>query len=248
MGGIHIGLWIAAGCYFAALAAFLLRRPRISVILLAAGFAAHGFYQVLRGWIGGIFIPNGMFEGVFLLPLVLALLVLVMRIFSREQLDWESGVIPACLFMVFALLYPKGIIPPTPNKITVWANLFFAFEIAGHACFYLGAWFALLGLREGTESRSFHRLIVWGFVLYSAAQITGAVWAYIGWASTFRWGSRHLQSAVLWCFYAAYLHLRFMPRWDARKRMKYAAAGFFIVMLCSIGSYINEMKFPRIGG
>jgi hypothetical protein len=189
-----------------------------------------------------------MFDGIFLTPWALALGIIILKLRSDEDMPWESASLLVCFFTVLAIIYPKGLIPPTPNKLTVWAHLFFITEVTGQACFYLGAWFAFLSIVRKRESSVFHSLIVWGFVLYSIAQVAGAVWAYLGWATTFRWGARHMQSAVMWCYFAAYLHMRFMPKWGHREKAWYATAGFFVVLACTLGSYFNEMKFPRIGG
>lgn len=245
---IHVPLYAAAALYAVAFILHLVKRSRASFFSLCAGFLLHTAYQVSRAWLAGIFIPNGMFDGVFLLPWAMALGIILLKLFSETGIALESAAAPVFLFALFALLYPKGLIPPTPNKLTVWANLFFISEAAGHACFYLAAWFAAVGIITKRGSNDFHSLIVWGFVLYSIAQVTGAIWAYQGWATTFRWGARHLQSAVIWCYFAAYLHLRFLPRWGNREKSYYAAAGFLVVAMNSFGSHLNEMGFPRIGG
>jgi ABC-type transport system involved in cytochrome c biogenesis permease subunit len=245
---MHVLLFAAATLYAAAFILHLIKKSRAAFCSLCAGFLVQTAYQIWRGWLAGIFIPNGMFDGIFLLPWGMALAVILMKFFSDRDLAWESAAAPVFLFAVFALLYPKGLIPPTPNKLTVWANVFFVTEVTGQGCFYLAAWFAAVGIVKKRESNEFHSLIVWGFVLYSIAQVTGAVWAYMGWATTFRWGSRHLQSAVIWCYFAAYLHLRFLPRWGVRAKSYYAAAGFLVVVMNTFGSHLNEMGFPRIGG
>jgi ABC-type transport system involved in cytochrome c biogenesis permease subunit len=245
---IHALLYAAAAMYAAAFLLHLAGKGRGSFAALCSGFVVHTAYQVTRGWIAGIFIPNGMFDGLFLISWGMALAVILSKLLSDSEMSWESAAAPIFLFAVLALVYPKGLIPPTPNKLTVWANIFFLTEVTGQACFYLAGWFAAVGIFTKRVTNNYHSLIVWGFVLYSIAQVTGAVWAYIGWATTFRWGSRHLQSAVIWCYFAAYLHLRFLPRWGAREKSWYAAAGFFVVAFNSLGSHLHEMGFPRIGG
>ncbi|HQL83891.1 MAG TPA: cytochrome c biogenesis protein CcsA, partial [Spirochaetota bacterium] len=89
---------------------------------------------------------------------------------------------------------------------------------------------------------------VWGFVLYSVAQVTGAIWCYLGWGNTFQWGPRHMSSASLWLVYAAFLHLRFIPGWSGRRRAWFAVAASAAVLGLTWSSYLHEMTFPRIGG
>lgn len=128
---IHVLLYAAAALYAVAFILHLVKRSRASFFSLCAGFLLHTAYQVSRAWLAGIFIPNGMFDGVFLLPWAIALAVVLLRLFSDRGIAWESAAAPLFLFALFALAYPKGLIPPTPNKLTVWANVFFLTEATG---------------------------------------------------------------------------------------------------------------------
>jgi ABC-type transport system involved in cytochrome c biogenesis permease subunit len=243
-----VAQYAAFGLYTAAVVLWIIKKETASWISICAGAVINLAFIIQRGWIAGVFIPNGMFEGVFVTPMLMAAILAVLRFDAEKNMEYLSASVPLAVFSGFSLLYPTGIIPPTPNKLTVWSNIFFLTETAGHACFYIGGWLAAAGLIRKDESGRYHSLLVWGFVLYSLSQVTGAVWAFLGWGSVFRWGSRHLQSAVIWCFFAAYLHLRFMPGWSRTRRMAFAAAGIAVTALCSFGSYLHEMGFPRLGG
>jgi ABC-type transport system involved in cytochrome c biogenesis permease subunit len=153
----------------------------------------------------------------------------------------------AVVFSIFAIFYAKGIIPPTPKKTTVWALLFFMSESTAHALFYTGALYAFFSIVEKNTINGFYSWIVWGFVAYTVAQVTGAIWCFIGWGNTFSWGSRHLSSAAIWTFYAACLHLKFIPGWR-RSTALVSIAGAALVFFISFSNYIHEMRFLRVGG
>jgi ABC-type transport system involved in cytochrome c biogenesis permease subunit len=85
-------------------------------------------------------------------------------------------------------------------------------------------------------------------VLFTIAQVTGAIWCWLGWASTFQWVYVHFQAAAVWCFFANYLHLRFLPKWDIRKKAGYALAGSVIMLGITVIGYIRYFGEPRIGG
>lgn len=235
-------------CYTAAFSFMIIRKTMPAFFSIFAGFVFFTIFIISRGWQALIFIPNGLFEGVFFMPWVMGLMLVTAMPAREKRENTITGVIPLLCSAFFAAVYPKGIIPPTPNKLTAWANIFFVTESIGHACFYFGAWFAFLSMVKKEEIPGYHKFIVWGFVLFSISQVSGAVWAFLGWGTPFRWGARHLQSAVIWCYYAAYLHIRFLKTWSERRRMIYAAAGFVLVILCTFGSYLREMTFPRVGG
>jgi ABC-type transport system involved in cytochrome c biogenesis permease subunit len=57
-----------------------------------------------------------------------------------------------------------------------------------------------------------------------------------------------MQSATIWCFYAAYLHLHLMPSWDMKRRAGFSLAGALIVFAFSYSGHVIEMNIPRIGG
>lgn len=242
----------AAILFYAAASFFLfIRKTKIAFIFILTGFIVYTLFIVSRGWLTGIFLINGLVEGVYFMPWVMALIISYLSLFSNDsdiKREIMTAVLPLLCLSLFAVYYPKGLIPPTPNKLTIWAYIFFIAEAGGHAFFYLGGWFAAIAVIKKQRMVDFHQLLLWGFVLFSISQVCGAVWAFLGWGSPFRWGTRHLQSAVIWCYYAAYLHLRFLKTWSDVQRMVYVIAGSIVTGLCSFGSYLHEMNFPRIGG
>jgi ABC-type transport system involved in cytochrome c biogenesis permease subunit len=79
------------------------------------------------------------------------------------------------------------------------------------------------------------------------AQVTGAIWCFVGWGNTFSWGARHLGSAAIWTFFAAALHLPLIRGWKS-KSAAMAVAGGVLVFYISYSSYLREMQFMRVGG
>lgn len=245
---ICLAFYVASGCYVCGLLAYLFHRQKISFFFLMVGFFFHKLFQIGRGWLIGIFTPNAIFNEVYFLPWCVASGGLGIKIFSNDKSSGSSSIVLLCLFSILALFFPKGIFPPSPKTWTIFSPLFFFFEVLAHACFVLGAWFAFLYLRQRENAKFFNSFIIWGFILYSIAQVVGATWCYLGWATPFHWGDRHLQSASLWCYYAAYLHLRFLSTWDIRKKAWFSLFGSFLVFIFSYGAHFSEMNIPRLGG
>lgn len=239
-----ICLYLATCGYGVSLLLLLRKRGLIENVFFAA-FMFHTISQVSRGYIAGVFTHAALVHEVFFLPWCLALLTIVAKFSGYEKRQVYTAVVPVGLFSVFALLYQKDFAHYLISK-TVFADLFFLFEVTAHSCFILGAWYALLHLLRKESPDIFHSFIVWGFVSYSAAQITGAVWCYLGWASLFNWSWRHLISATIWCYYSVYIHLRFMPGWDSKKKACFSIMGFFIVFFLHYWGYFGDMniKWP----
>src|SRR4030042_4806741 len=120
-------LYIAIAAYTVSLFFFFLEKKRLTDFLFVIGFIFHTISQVSRGWFIGIFTPNAMFEGVFFLPWCLACLVLGLRLFSKDKDLIYTTLILIFIFPIIALIYPKGIFPPSPKVKTICSPLFFFF-------------------------------------------------------------------------------------------------------------------------
>ncbi|MDQ7786137.1 MAG: cytochrome c biogenesis protein CcsA [Thermodesulfovibrionales bacterium] len=242
------GLLLGGIGYAGSLALFFFKKTDWADILLCVAFIVHTVSQISRGWFIGIFTPHALVEGVFFLPWCLAFFTMSLR-FTRNDLRLIYRILYLLLLsLTFALLYPKGVVPPSPLSQTVFSSLFFIFEVMGHACFLLAGWFAFWFLRDREETGLSESFLIWGFISYSIAQVTGAIWCYQGWSTLFNWSERHLQSAALWCWYAAYLHMRFLSSVDLKKRAWFSIAGAIFVVLFSYGSHLREINMPRLGG
>lgn len=244
--GNHLFLYIAAVIFAASFVLYLIKARSAGLVLFLGGFILYSLYLAGRAWLAGIFFPNPMVEGPYLLPWCIGVIALLMA--ARRDDRWGLVLVPLLLFSAFALYYARGIIPPTPNKLTPWIIAFFIPEVFAHSCFYCGALFAVLLLAGREQTETFHRFMVGGFILYSIAQVTGAYWCYLGWGNTFQWGARHMSSAAIWLICAAYLHLKYVPGWSGRRRAWFAIAAAVAVLAVSCSSYLREMNFPRIGG
>ncbi len=239
-------LFFTTGCYASAFLFSWFAFKKTTTFFIVTGVLLHALYLIGRAWLGGIFIPNAMVEGPFFLPFCLAMIACGIRI--RKSKAGITGIIGlALIFSVFALWYAKGIIPPTPRKISIWAILFFMSEIMAQALFYSGAVYAAILLATKQEA-DFQSFLIWGFVFYTIAQVTGAIWSFLGWGNTFNWSSRHLGSSAVWTLYAAFLHVRFISGWNDRKQAVFAVVSALFVLFISFSNYLHEMSFPRIGG
>jgi hypothetical protein len=244
--GVHGWLAAAVGCYGLAWLLYACRRQTSGRIVLAVGFLLQSLYLLGRGWLGDVFIPNPMLEGPFLLPWCLAVIALARSLAKPDKrMGGAMGLV--AVFSLFSLFYAKGMIPPTPKKLSAWAILFFLSESLAHALFYTGALVALLSLVRRERSNDYFLWLVWGFITYTVAQVTGAIWCFVGWGNTFSWGSRHLASAAIWTFFAASLHLPFISGWKSKSAVM-AVAGGLLVCYLSYSGYLAEMRFARIGG
>jgi len=230
---------LTAGIYAGSLLFSLFRKERTASALLSAGFVANTLFLIGRSQSAGVFLPVNMVTETYFLPWCLALLAGITWLFGRDKKSALFGIYPIFFFSLTALLVPVDAYPPSPQHNTIFVPLFFIAEAMAHACFVLGGWLAFLCMVKRIEMPIFNKMIIWGFVLYSLAQIIGAIWAFWGWGSAFHWSERHLQSASLWCFYSAYLHLHFSSKWNLKGKLRFAVIGPIIIIVLSYAYYIK---------
>ena len=228
---------IAFAFYGLAGIALLARRQVAFLVTLAIGFGLQGVFQLLHAQQSGVFFPSALFDSAYALPWALAFLLLLTMAMQRAIQPWASGVTLVVFFALTALIAsPVSGELPGPNKFSAWAPLYFLSFLLARACFYLAAWYALLFLARRLQTNHFHNFLVWGFILHSISQVTGSTWCFLGWAATFQWVHVHMQAAAIWCYYANYLHLRYIPFWTERRKAWYAVAGFGLVLLLGFSS------------
>jgi hypothetical protein len=224
---IHPSQWfvLAACLYGLSLIAFLLKREKTSVALLGVGFLLNTAYQLGRGWHYGILLTANLVTGVYLIPWFLAIIALILRLRGRSVRMALTILVPLCITAGMALVLGSATIPPPGIKSTPFSTLFVLFDALAHACFFAAGWFAILFLVRRLNETTFNVFALWGFVAYSISQLCGAIFAYLGWSVAFHWNSKHMMSAAIWCFYCAYLHMNFSPRWSARKKSWFVLVG-----------------------
>lgn len=227
----------AAGLYAGSLLFFFFSRKRTSRLLLICGFVPHTISLLLRGFNYGFFTPLNAFTEIYFLPWLLVLCTILERD-GNERGSSSTLTIPICFLTAIAIAIPAPAITPSPQTSTVFATLFFLTEVTAHALFFLGGWHAILHLAGRNGTRALNSHTIWGFILFSIAQVTGAVWSWLGWTVPFHWSERHLVSAVIWCSYCGWLHLRFSPRWSARRQAIFVLCCAVLMFLFSYGYYL----------
>jgi len=242
---------IAVVFYLLGLVFCLCRRPKTGFYAFFIGFISHTLFQVSRGLSFGHWFINPIFDASSFLPWSMAAICLMMRFFSESRENHSviySLVIPVCLFSVLGLFSPREITPPGPQHQTILVSVYYGIDIIAQGCFILGAWFAFFHLKGKDHDKLFNSLIAAGFIFYSISQVVGSYWAYLGWSLPMHWSTKHLQSASLWCYYAAVLHLRYFPTWNSRHESWFALGGVTLLLFFNYSTQLSAFSFPKIGG
>jgi len=208
---------------------FKIKKGRTMVFYLS--FLIHTIYQINEGNLPGIFMSLKIFENPAFMPWSGAFFVLLFKIQKKHDEAWDAALLVPAVFALAAFLTPKSMTYFGPNKLTFWADLFFLFEFWSQACFLMGGILAGLFLAGKSESESFHSCVIWGFIAHTLSHVAGSIWCFLGWAATFQWVYVHIRSAAIWIYFANYIHLRFIAKWDDRKRAVFTIIGACLVLL-----------------
>lgn len=225
---LFVKSWMMAACgfYLISSLAYLVDRKRVAVILLATGLLSNSIALIGRGYIEKAWYPALMVPELFVLPAAMALTVGFL--FKRQKIvEGRVALVPFVACCCVTMFLPVEAVLPWVKHQTASAALFFLTEALSCAVLVIaGACACASLLSKAARAISYHRLILWGFLAFTLCQISGAVWAYLGWSYPFSWSPRHLTSASLWCLYAALIHAHFT---GIQARLQAILAAFGII-------------------
>jgi len=88
---------------------------------------------------------------------------------------------------------------------------------------------------EETLQKTVYRMVALGFPFLTLGIITGSYWAKQAWGRYWGWDDKEVASLVTWLVFAAYLHVRLVPRWRGTWISWVAVAGFWCVVFTFLG-------------
>lgn len=237
-------------------AIILLICPRWSPVPLSLGF-----FATLAGLIFNCRLSDGFhFElaatKTFLLPPFFGILAVGMMYSGTLRNNISNGKIPdaeragrylAPWIIIVSIL---SLLSPLPDQqlslkiLHISAPLYFFTEalsmilLASSSCLAIGVLIDDVDLPEPLTGT----LLLLGFIVFSACQLLGAWWAWLGWGLPFHWSHRHLIGAAVWCAYGAALHLRYTA-WSNRSRARVLAlciSPLLLPYLFRLGEFVFE--------
>jgi len=88
-----------------------------------------------------------------------------------------------------------------------------------------------------TLDRAAHRMVVFGFPIFTFAVIAGAVWAESAWGRFWGWDPKETWAFIAWIVYAAYLHARATAGWRGGAAAWINVAGLVVMFFNLL--YVN---------
>ncbi len=111
------------------------------------------------------------------------------------------------------------------------------FEEAGSAARAMTARIGQWLPNSETLDRAAHRMVVFGFPIFTFGVIAGAVWAESAWGRFWGWDPKETWAFIAWIVYASYLHARATAGWRGRAAAWINVAGLVVMFFNLL--YVN---------
>ncbi len=246
MQGAHVVLfWLSLFAYGAEaglqLGGIAPRTPFRSALF--AGLLLHALFLAVRWALSGHAPMAGLFESLTVFSFCTALSAFLVCRAPGALAAWKPLALLVLLPQAGAALLDKRLTPLYPALDTPWFATHVGFSFLGYGLFAAGLALAWVVLKGGSEEayRAAARAALYGFSAFSAGMVCGGVWAYYAWGSYWIWTPKEIWSVVLWVYFAALTHLKFIrpgagwPGWSRNLEMGAAAAGYFVMLTTFLG-------------
>ncbi len=246
MYGVHVVLfWLALAAYGAEaglqLGGIAPRSPFRSALF--AGLLLHALFLGTRWALSGHAPMAGLFESLTVFAFCTALSAFLVCREAGATAAWKPLSLLVLLPQAGAALVDKRLTPLYPALDTPWFATHVGFSFLGYGMFAAGLALAWVSLAGGSEAayRGAARAALYGFSAFSAGMVCGGIWAYYAWGSYWIWTPKEIWSVLLWVYFAALTHLKFIapgpawPRWTRKLEMGATAAGYFVMLATFLG-------------
>jgi ABC-type transport system involved in cytochrome c biogenesis permease subunit len=244
--GIHIALfWLSLAAYVAEaglqLGGVAPRDPFRSALF--GGAVLHLLFLALRWHISGHAPMAGLFESLTVFSFCTALAGLLLCRPAALMPAWRPLSILVLLPQAAAALISKATSPLFPALDTPWFATHVGLSFLGYGFFAVGLACAWVFLRTGSDAacRAGSLSALYGFSAFSAGMVCGGIWAFYAWGSYWIWTPKEIWSVVLWLYFAALTHLKYIPAqpgwpgWTRRLEMWATAGGYLVMLLTFLG-------------
>jgi len=220
---------------------------RIATVLIALGFISHTIALILRVRATGHAPMASMFETLIFYSWATALVTLIVIFRYKERAPGLLTVPVAILALAFAISRYEPGRPLNLILRTRWFESHVTLSFAAYALFTLafsGAalylWHSVRGEREGGNTlKKYEEIagkgVLWGFLLFSGAMISGAVWGYLAWGAYWLWEPKSIWSFILWFYYAGAMHAWYIKKWRGKGLSVATVIGFGLLLFTYLG-------------
>jgi cytochrome c-type biogenesis protein CcsB len=157
---------------------------------------------------------------------------------AAAQRDAERAAVPAVKLAIGVFL-GTSLVSWVFWQAEGWATTggltrFLTVNLVMVAAALLARWFVPFLPAGATLDGLAHRIVAFGFVMWTVGTIAGAMWAEVSWGRFWGWDPKETGAFLTWVAYAGYLHAR-ATRGVKGRRAAWIGIGAFIVLM---GTYL----------
>ena len=228
------------------------KAPLLPRLVLTSSLALHLASLILRGLAAGHSPVANFFESMNQFIICTAMIAAI-ELWQRGSNGYGS-LIPL-LITIAALPFTYFRISPAitemyPALQSIWFELHVIAAFISYGLFATGAGLSILYfLVRSTKYRFLHQRLPtyqtldrkayrhnsWGFFFFSFSMLTGGIWAHYAWGNYWIWTAKELWSAILWFYYAIYIHARFTPKWAGKRANALSILGYLVTIFTFLG-------------
>ena len=210
---------------------------------VVAGALLHAGFLGIRWALSEHAPMAGLFESLTFFSFCCAVAGLLLCRETETASAWKPLSILVLLPQAGAALIDKRMTPLYPALDTPWFAAHVGLSFLGYGFFAAGLALGIAYLRGGGDEtyRAAGNSALFGFSAFSAGMVSGGIWAFYAWGSYWIWTPKEIWSVIVWIYFAALIHLKFIPAqsgwpgWTKRLEMGATAAGYGVVLLTFLG-------------
>jgi len=204
--------------------------------LFLAGIIFHVVSMVQRGLTIGMVPLTEKHDTISFLAFAMAL---IYWYFSRQKDMQRLGdlALPLIVTTLLVAFFYEPINTLSPFFLSPWFFLHILFYFTSYAFFGISACIGLLYLLSGRKEHESlqYRGAVHGWILFSLSLVVGSVWFFIAYGTYWLWTSRELWATLMWSYYGAYLHARYVKDLSGRPAAIMGLLGFLVALFAYFG-------------
>ncbi len=238
------GWFVMAGAVFYVLAIQEGKRRRA---YLVTGVVLHTLHFVER-WIRLGFIPFAeKHDNIILLGLAVACVSIYVNWHERDD-HVTLFAVPLILVFCFLGIMTRRLDSISPFLNSPWFFVHVLLTFTSYGFLAVGAILGVLYVRGRNDRFEVlqYRVMVHGWIIYTAALVAGSIWFYMAYGTYWLWTAKELWATLTWFYVGMYLHARLMRGWKGRPAavMGTLAFAFTLFTYFGVGTIILSPPTP----
>ncbi|MCI0513290.1 c-type cytochrome biogenesis protein CcsB [candidate division KSB1 bacterium] len=258
--------YIAFSCYSIAMLLYIFypalktdRITRVASWFMSAGIIPHTIALGYRWYLAGHAPYSNMYEYMASMSWMAVLLFIIFNIKYKKPILGVFITPITFMLMASASLMPKEISQQLmPALQSYWFEIHVSLAVLGEGAFVIAFGVSIMYLIRSHLQRSNpqhhflslmpnldaldtinYKAITIGYPLFTiGALFAGAIWANEAWGTFWGWDPKETGALIVWLFYTAFLHARYVKQWQGNRAAWMSIIGFLLALASFFGNLV----------